>query len=248
MIQTNKKGQREADNIIDPLLGFNSDSTWTVTGTGSASVSVNQYFSGSGSLYIENTDPTNDLTASNAVQSTVIPKDGSYWFSTELFKTLADTEITGEIEVFKGLVSFDVQEFSIGSTTTEDDKNNQWVRYVANQPYDFTKGDIITFTIKIDGILGFVNPSTFLYWDGVKLESNDRGNYYPSGYSNPIHEVYRVKESSTSPSVGDDESVTWMADSSGTLDGTVYEKGDYLITSNSGGVQKTTIIVDFSAV
>ena len=58
MIQTNKKGQNQADNIIDNLLSFNIPSIWTVNNAGSATITNTKYFNGSGSLKIENTNPT----------------------------------------------------------------------------------------------------------------------------------------------------------------------------------------------
>ena len=137
MIQTNKKGQSQADNIIDNLLSFNEVSNWSVTGLGSATVTTTNFANGSGSLFIENTDPTQDLTATNAIQSTVIPKNGSYWLSMKFYKDMQSIQLDCSVEIFKNGILFNTQSFTFGSQTQEEDINDSWTRFVANQPFDF---------------------------------------------------------------------------------------------------------------
>ena len=82
MIKYNNKGKHYSDNILDSLLSFNIPSTWTTTGTGTASLDSDVYFQGNGSLRMINNDYQNkDLTSTNTVQSTIIPFDGIYDFS-----------------------------------------------------------------------------------------------------------------------------------------------------------------------
>ena len=152
MIQTNQTGKSQSDNIIDELLTFNETSTWTTVGTGSANVSVANYFNGSGSLYIENNTPGQDLTVSNSTQATTIDIDGSYWLSLVLYKNLPDIVLDGEVQIFKNGVSYNTQSFTFGSKTTADDTNEVWARFVADQPFTFTKQDVVTFSFKINGI------------------------------------------------------------------------------------------------
>jgi|GEM_PF-3984005 len=47
---------------------------------------------------------------------------------------------------------------------------------------------------------------------------------------------------------GTDQGVLWIADDAGTQNGQAYERGDVIFTGNSGGVEKTILIIDWSSV
>jgi len=185
MIQTNQTGKSQSDNIIDELLTFNETSTWTGTGGGSAIVTTANYFNGSGSLYIENSVPGQDATVTNSTQATTIGIDGSYWLSLVFYKNLPDVELQGEVQIFKNGVSYNTQSFIFGSKTTADDTNEVWARFVADQPFTFTKQDVITFSFKINGIPAYTSPTSGMFVDGIKLERNDANNSFPTAYSAP---------------------------------------------------------------
>ena len=185
MIQTNQTGKSQSDNIIDELLTFNETSTWTTVGTGSANVSVSNYFNGSGSLYIENNDPAQDLTVANSTQATTIDIDGSYWLSLVFYKNLPNIILDGDVLIFKNNVLFNTQSFRFGSNTTDDDTNEVWARFVSDQPFTFTKQDVITFSFKIYGIPDYTLPTSGMFVDGIKLERNDANNSFPTAYSAP---------------------------------------------------------------
>jgi len=171
MIQTNQTGKSQSDNIIDELLTFNETSTWTGTGGGSAIVTTANYFNGSGSLYIENSVP--------------VGIDGSYWLSLVFYKNLPDVELQGEVQIFKNGVSYNTQSFIFGSKTTDNDTNEVWARFVADQPFTFVKQDVITFSFKLKGITAYTLPASGIFVDGIKLERNDANNPFPTAYSAP---------------------------------------------------------------
>jgi len=185
MIQTNQTGKSQSDNIIDELLTFNETSTWTGTGGGSAIVTTANYFNGSGSLYIENSVPGQDATVTNSTQATTIGIDGSYWLSLVFYKNLPDVELQGEVQIFKNGVSYNTQSFIFGSKTTDDDTNEVWARFVADQPFTFVKQDVITFSFKLKGITAYTSPTSGMFVDGIKLERNDANNPFPTAYSAP---------------------------------------------------------------
>ena len=185
MIQTNQTGKSQSDNIIDELLTFNETSTWTGTGGGSAIVTTANYFNGSGSLYIENSVPGQDATVTNSTQATTIGIDGSYWLSLVFYKNLPDVELQGEVQIFKNGVSYNTQSFIFGSKTTDDDINEVWARFVADQPFTFVKQDVITFSFKLNGIPVYTSPTSGMFIDGIKLERNDANNPFPTAYSTP---------------------------------------------------------------
>lgn len=235
-------GQFYADNVIDYLLYFENSQTWTASsGTGTATLDNTLAFTGSNSLRIENTDPTNDLDVTNSAQSTVIGVGGDYQFSYFVRKDDTGVTYTGHVEIFKGGSTYYTQAFSI-------DEDETWIRIVNDAPLSFLKSDEVTIKIQLDGVSGYANPSTVLNIDGIMLNLNERQNGMPPQYVMPIDKtIYRIQNESGQPTISDDQFTFWMADAGGTLDSTTYETGDVLLTVNSGGTQKTVIIADFSA-
>lgn len=49
------------------------------------------------------------------------------------------------------------------------------------------------------------------------------------------------------PVVSENQCKLWLASDSGTKDGVSYSQGDLLVTINIGGVSKTKLIADYSA-
>lgn len=175
MIHSKRKGNNYSKNIASSVLGFNDSSAWSVVGTGSASLEDTLYFEGSSSLNIENTSVKDDITATNVTQSTLIDIDGIYDISCYMLKKEALMVLTGEIEVFKNTVSLAVLPFSLGSTDVDYDKTNEWTPFFSNSNYSLAKGDVLTFTFKIDGIPASILTSLDLFIDGFMVYNKDRG-------------------------------------------------------------------------
>lgn len=139
MIQLNRQyGKDYADNLIDYQLAFNDPQTWSVTsGTGAADINISKAFQGESCLKIQNTAPTNDLTITNATQSTVIPYASDYKFSMYVLKEEVDEYFSIEVKMFQNavLVSGSETELVIGSETTDEDVNNKWVRFMFDNSY-----------------------------------------------------------------------------------------------------------------
>lgn len=245
-IKVNRVGKNYADNIIDPLLSFDTSQTWTTTGTGSAVLDPNTFNTGVSSLKIINTDPTNDLVVSNSSQNTTIAVDGNYRHSFYLSKSEVDEFLTLEIETFVGLNPFNTQTYVLGSETTELDVNDKFVRFVSDVDYNLTKGNEVSFVLTLKGKAGTSLINTTIWVDSMMLEKVSTDNFMPSTYKNPVNTIKRLEEGSVL-TVGNNQGVFWISDASGTTDGTAYERGDLLYTSNSNGVQKTKLIADFSA-
>lgn len=242
MIKYSNKGNHYSDNLIDSLLSFNIPSTWTVTGTGTAALDNGVYFEGSGSLKVTNNDYQNtDLTANNTSQSTIIPFDGEYDFSLYLKKTL-DEDMSIDVEIYNNasLIYDTTFDFS-------EDYIDEWTCFITNENFSLSEDDEITFKFKINSNASSAKSLTSLWVDGLHFYNKERNQIEPPRF-NPVSDFYlRLKERGE-PTVGTDETVIWTASGSGTLDSTSYERGDLLATTNSNGTQKTTIIIDFSAV
>lgn len=176
-----------ADNIIDPLLSFNTSQTWSVSaGTGSASLDTDILFEGNSSLKLINTAPTTDLTVTNSVQSTSIAFSGDYRHSFYIRKDEADEFMTVEVACFQNAVLFNTQTYVLGSETTEDDRNGYFVRFVSDVDYNFTKGDNITFTFTLKGKAGTALLNTTVWLDGMHLEPVVTNELMPSLFKKPL--------------------------------------------------------------
>lgn len=186
--QTRTYGKEYRDNLIDPVLSFNSTQTWNVTsGTGSASIDNNMSYEGESSLKIINNVPTTDLVVTNTLQSTTISNDGNYILSLRLRKDQINEFMTVEVNTFQGAVPFDTQSFVIGSETVEDDLlvNDLWIPFFIDTQYNFTKGDDITFTFTLKGKAGTALLNTTVWIDGLQFEKLETQNVMPSGFKPP---------------------------------------------------------------
>ena len=181
-----RTGANYSDNIIDPLLAFDVNQTWAIpSGSGTASLDTNNPYVGVSSLKLTNTDPVNDLTATNSSQSTIIPYDGEYMPSLYLRKDEALEFMTLEFQVFQNASGLAVQTFVLGSEDSDTDVDGIYKRFNTNVIYSFTKGDEITFTFTLKGKAGTLLTSTSIWIDGMMLESMNTSNMFPSEYSKP---------------------------------------------------------------
>ena len=189
--QTRGNGQHYADNIIDPLLSFEQTQTWSTTsGTGSAATSSQVAFEGNKCLSIQNTAPTTDLLVTNTSQSSIIPISGEFQLSLYAWKDDLAIPYTIEVNIYKSAVLYDTQVFVLGNDNTDasdPDINETWVRYVNSVTLDFIKGDDITFTFKLNGIVGYIGASTQVFIDGMMLNLNNRLNAMPPIYTKPVN-------------------------------------------------------------
>ena len=246
IIQNRTYGKDYTDNIANPVLGFNNSETWTVTGTGSAVLDLNTVFEGLKSLKIENTAPSTDLIVTNSAHDTTIAYSSDYNISFYLYKDEADEFFEFDLEVFKDATLLDTQSFTLGSETTEDDLNDLWIRFMCPVSYRFSKADAITFRFTLKGKAGTSLTSTTIYVDGFMISEAKRVSKIPPIF-NPTVLINKEIASEAEPTVSDNNFKAWLAESSGTKDGTVYEQGDVLLTVNSLGTSKTIILADFSA-
>ena len=187
MIQINDRGINLSDNVIDNLLSFNYDSTWSTVGTGTAIRDTNLFYEGKGSLKIENTAyQTTDITANNTTQSTNIPLNGTYDLSLYLRKSLAE-DMSVAVEVYKnGALLYDT-DFTFLSTHT-----NTWVSFCTNENWSFAKGDKITFKFRVNSNASSGVTNTVLYIDGVHLYNKERGQLEAPIYKNPLLDLYNL--------------------------------------------------------
>lgn len=193
-------GQNYSENIVNPALSFNSG-TWTVaSGTGTTTLDVSTMFQGDSSLKIENTAPANNIIATNTIQDTTINIDGDYKLSWFVKKNIAQEVRSGAVLVYKNAALLDTQTFTIGSTDLELDINDTWLRFQSDTEYTLTKGDIITFQIRLDGV-STSELTTFINVDAFMLNMAGRNNTIAPQYVEPNGIVKRLDDLPDLPTV-----------------------------------------------
>ena len=173
-------GQNYADNIIDPLLLFDSGTYTVASGTGSASINTNTYYVGSGSLRIQNNTPASDIVITNSSQSTIIDIVNDYQLSFYVRKDFAEAR-EGAILIYQNAVLLDTQTFSIDAGIT-----NEWVRFQSDTKYSIIKTDNITFQFRLDGV-ATAELTTSVFIDGLMLNSASRFNGIVPSYTKPVN-------------------------------------------------------------
>lgn len=178
MIQINNRGGHTSQNLIDNLLSFNVDSTWSAVGTGNATVINTDYFDGSGCLKINNTSyQTADLVVNNTAQSTIIDIDGVYDLSLYLKKDLAE-DVTVNVEVFKNASSV----YSTDFVFSENNVDN-WTSFITSENFNLVEGDEITLRFTLKQNASSLEKDVNLYIDGIHLYNKERNQAYAPIYS-----------------------------------------------------------------
>jgi len=229
MIQINRNGKNYSENVIDPILYFNHNETFSVTsGTGTASLDSNISYFGDSCLRIEKTSGVTNLVVTNTDQSTTIDNPGKYGFSCYIRKT-SSGHATGNINIFKNTALISTQAYSV---STED----VWLRYLSDFEMDLVKGDVITFTFELA-------DTTAVLFDGMMIYNKERNQEAPPVFNYDSSVILQKNITD----VKNNTSKIWNAFDSGTIDGVVYEKGDVLLTVKNSNTQKTILLIDFSA-
>lgn len=184
-----QNGQNYAENLADPILLFDSG-TWTIaSGTGTASLDSNNRYVGSKSLKVQNNVVESSITANNSVQNTVIDLGGEHQISFYAKKDIALEVRSFSLLIYQNAVLLDTQTFSLGSTDSDLDVNNKWVRFQCDTSYTFTKGDVITFQFRINSAVTS-ELTTTVYFDGFAINRDDRRNVIVPNYSKPVDLLY----------------------------------------------------------
>lgn len=239
MIYTNRIGSVYSDNIIDPLLTFETPSTWTVSsGTGTAGISTDHSFQGNSSLRIINNDVVNSITVTNSAQETVVEKKfDDFQLMMFLRKEHPLVKVTGNVKIFKNAVLLDTQTFTLGDTVADTDQDGGWFQFVSDRSYYLELNDVVTFTFTVYGITGSGLTTSYLYIDGIKLFATNRNQLSPTFYTPPIQTI--PKQIFGSYNYQDDgTSTTTVATANSWY--TVVNNADGPLTSAGGGFAGVT--------
>ena len=241
MVKTLRTGLVYNQNIIDRQLYFDNPQTLTMSGPGSGqAVTTNEdYFSGERSLKITSTTPASGIIATPTSQSTIINTSGEHAFTLMIKKNHPGLEISGEIQILQNASPLNTQNW-----TLEDVDDGQWIRFVSDRTFNLNKSDNITFVFQLNGVTtGLSSISVFI--DGFHFYIQDKQDVAPPIF-NQDSILKEFIPTEIAGNISDNTAIQWIADSSGTLDGTAYEVGDLLITTRIAGTQKTKILSDFS--
>jgi hypothetical protein len=129
----------------------------------------------------------------------------------------------------------------IGGTMTQSSSTSTGVSIVPTYNQSGTASSTDIEIIRTETALG----SGSHYFANFKIGSTSKFNVSNTGNVSGL--MYDMTHS-TEPTVAAGHSVIWSASGSGTKDGTAYEAGDVLITSNVGSTSKTLLVLDYSVI
>jgi len=194
-LRIDRFGNNYADNLLSYKMLFDNTDTWTVnSGTGSANTTLGNAFVGDKCLKIQNTDVVNDITVTNTTHATTINSTMTCGLSFYLYKKQALQAVIGNIKIFKNAVLLDTQTFTLGTDNADTDEDSVWVRFMSDQSYNFIKGDVITFTFTVDGIVGSQLCTLDLYIDGMMLYPMVRIIYVIPIYTRHVATLQTITE------------------------------------------------------
>jgi len=236
-------GQNYADNIANPALTFETG-TWTVaSGSGTVVLNADNYIEGESSLRIQNNTPASDIIVTNSDQDTAIPTAGDYQISWFLKKDIAEEVRVVDVLIYQNAVRLDTQTCTLGSTDADEDINDTWVRFQADQNYNLGKGDDITFQFTLKSAIT-AEITTFVYVDGLMVNKAGRGNTIVPSYVKPIGEkaqsfgIYDYNDNATSTTPIAVSASTWTAltnDGAGAFTNKTYSLNNILDVWDTSG-------------
>jgi len=177
-------GQNYADNVVDPILFFDTGTWTTVSGTGTALLNTENPYVGSSSLKVENNVPASSYLVSNSSQSTIANYNGTFKISWFAKKTISGEVVNASVLIYRNGVLLQTESFSIGSISVDLDKTNTLQRFQADLDISVAQGDEVTFQFRIDPSTT-AQATTFLYFDGFMVNEGDRDNTIVPAYNKP---------------------------------------------------------------
>jgi hypothetical protein len=177
-------GQNYAENLVNPVLSFNTGTWSVISGTGTSVLNNKEVFEGVTSLRVQNNTPASDLTVSNTNQTTTIDIASEYQISWYLRKDFALEEREVDVLIYQNAVLLDTQSCVIGSTDADFDDTDVWVRFQADRTYDLLVNDEITFQFKLKSS-ATLESETVIYIDALMLNLAERGNNIVPFYTKP---------------------------------------------------------------
>jgi hypothetical protein len=226
---------RAGDNILNENLTFNKPfSANIVSGSGTANTSLDLYFSGRRSLYVNNLSSTETLVVSGGGSNWFTDFTGSYVTGVRSILQFSiynnnglGTVITGRVRVFVSGFETYIIEFSDTGTAS-------WKTFFANIPMQSD----IDFIIELDPL----TEGCEMYFDGFKFEIDDKGTSIPTAYTGYVPFIYETTQAIDVPSIGSNSYYAVVV----TLEGA--EIGDYVTMTYPSEIITLGLIVGYPIV
>lgn len=165
-----------AENLLTEVSNYDSSITFTVVTAGSATatISIEQHFSGISSLKIDINDSTEDVTISNTVESFTAPVDAYYSFSLAFYDTSVNPNPSGVfmlIKTFKNGSAYN--DYSVATDAADNTyfELNQWNTF--SQMIFLNAGDVLSWKYFFGaGWNSLSNP--IFYIDRLQISVSDK--------------------------------------------------------------------------
>jgi hypothetical protein len=234
-VQVLSFANRCGDNILNENLTFNKPfSANIVSGSGTANTSLDLYFSGRRSLYVNNLSSTTTLVVSGGGSNWFTDFTGSYVTGVKSILQFSiynsngvGVVITGRVRVFVAGFETYVIEFSDTGTAT-------WKTFFQIIPMQSD----IDFIIELDAL----DSGCEMYFDGFKFEIDDKAINVPTPYTGYVPFIYETTQTIDVPSIGSNSYYAVVV----TLEGA--EIGDYVTMTYPSDIITLGLIVGYPIV
>ena len=193
-VLTNTFAQKCGDNILNENLTFNKPFSATIlSGSGVANTSLDLYYSGRRSLYVNNLSSVDTLVVSGGGTNWFTDFTGSYATGVNALLQFSiynsngvGNQVTGRVRVFvSGFETYILEFVSVGTAS--------WNTYFQTIPMQSD----IDFIIELDAQVGGCE----MYIDGFKFEIDDKNLGIPTAYTGYVPFIYEATQSIDVPNI-----------------------------------------------
>ncbi|HQP81030.1 MAG TPA: hypothetical protein PLK20_05970, partial [Paludibacteraceae bacterium] len=179
---TNFISAKASENLLHRYWNLNEAATFTnVTGnTNVAEVTENYPFLGKRCLQIVFAETSASTFQPPTTIETSLSRDGLYIVGYRLYKSDPSADVTVDLLIYKNNVLIDTLTQNLYSSSGFED--GVWNCYYQN--YEFEQNDVLKFQIRAQSD----TIGTQVFFDGFKLELDDRNLGFPSIYT-PVPEL-----------------------------------------------------------
>lgn len=234
---------KASNNVLNEFANFNQVFAWNISdGVGNATIINNvggrqsYYGLGAVSVYFTGTSPIT-FDAGDTSMRRVIQRDGNYILSYAFNKSDENSDINFTVNLYVNGVLTSQNTISQNLYFSSGFTDNQWNVYFQNVALEY--GDVIDFSFTAQSD----TTACYLYFDRLKLELDDRGNGFPTIYTEAPLDVIEEENTITIPEIAHNETYIVTASLTG-----CKLVGDYVMMKYPSELNDLGLVVGYPSV
>lgn len=234
---------KASNNVLNEFANFNQVFAWNISdGVGNAVVINNvggrqsYYGLGAVSVYFTGTSPVTFDAGGTSMQR-VVQRTGNYILSYAFNKTDENSDINFTVNLYVNGVLTSQNTISQNLYFSSGFTDNQWNVYFQNVALEY--GDVIDFSFTAQSD----TTDCYVYFDRLKLEIDDRGNGFPTIYTEAPLDVIEEENTLTIPEIAHNETYIVTASLTG-----CKLVGDYVMMKYPSELNDLGLVVGYPSV